>query len=201
MTTRIIKNILWDYGGVFTQGSRFQILLSLVDDTQRKCLTVLEDQGFFKNAASGDIALEQMLNKIHAQCCIAPNDFLRIAAHASQPLSSMCQLVQSVYKEVHQYVISDNIPAYTETVKHSLGNLTERIFLSDEFRARKSQALFQTLAWSYPEIFDNALYIDDNINNIVTIKGFFPRLFTHHFRDQKTLRHFLLEMGLLPARL
>lgn len=160
------RMMLWDYGGVFTNGSRFKNMVSAVNSVyphSNNVLIAMENEGIFTDLAKGAICAREVLNEITQRCGIQQEVFLRVASNSTVPNPKMIAFARKINSlGIPQYIVSDNIPFYSSIIKLHLKGVVDGVFLSDELRCRKKDGLITEAVHIIKSDYDQALYVDDS---------------------------------------
>lgn len=165
----MIEKIIFDYGGVFTNGSRAAFVARELSATEEQRQEVLKFLGsdFIKEAAEGKHSGVELLERL--QALLGGMDSARIRAtfaRACEPDPQLLQLVQSLRQRYPIFLVSDSLPFYTDYIRENLTDVFEGIFMSDQLGVRKSGGLFERTEAMSPGLFARSVYIDDRKANL-----------------------------------
>lgn len=160
-------NIIFDYGGVFTRKRRFEIFIETCPLESIPCVKRIKQSGLLLKAATGAVDKREFLEWF-VDCGVGTEEVIwKYFKEVCLPQISILKIVAELRNKNHNiYIISDSLPPYSEYIKSELDRFVDRIFLSDEWGMRKEDGLFYKILGIYPEIFKDAIYIDDNKKNI-----------------------------------
>lgn len=165
----MINKIIFDYGGVFTQGSRAAYVAQALGATaeQQASLRAFLASGFIKQAAKGEWSAEQVVDRIcellHGT---GPEQVLLALDEACRPDPQMLQLLERLKARYPVFLISDSLPPYSAYINKNLGHLFNGLFLSDQLGERKSGQLYERAQTLQPGLFEGSVYIDDRAANL-----------------------------------
>jgi len=114
----MIEKIIFDYGGVFTQGSRADFVAQLLGASQAQQAELLAffRSGFIKQAAKGEWSTAQILDRLQALLGGLDQDAVHHAlTQACTPDIRMLQLVGHLKASYPIFLISDSLPPPTAT--------------------------------------------------------------------------------------
>lgn len=183
----MIRKIIFDYGGVFTVGSRAEIIAKILskDKAGQTQIKKFFSSDFIRQAATGKYSDKQIILELQ-QLIIdsldknATGKVIDTAfAQACHPQAEIIQLLKQLQGNYHLYLLSDSIAPYSNYILNNLSSYFIDIFLSDKMGLRKSNGLYELAKIACPDLFVNAVYIDDRPNNvaIATNYGAFGILF------------------------
>lgn len=170
---KTIKSIIFDYGGVFTNGSRADFLSKKLGKTPQEQTAIRQflNSEYIKQAARGGVDTGEIIARLHSLVDHARSESICYAlAEACTANAQMLQLVKKLRRRYQVYLISDSLPPYSDYINLHYSSLFEQIFMSDRIGLRKAEGLFQQAKNSCHYLYDQAIYIDDREKNFALLE-------------------------------
>lgn len=169
----MITKIIFDYGGVFTNGSRADFVVRSLGTSKdkRSALQGLFKSNFIRQAAEGRWTTNQIVS--HLQRRLGHEDAIKIRdtlTQACKPDLRLLKIIRQLKERYRIFIISDSLPPYSEYVVREFDSIIDDFFLSDQMGTRKSGRLFALVEAENPGLFANSVYIDDREQNLVPAK-------------------------------
>lgn len=188
MTRKIEITVVWDYGGVFTNGRRWDRLVDLLSEGRteiRGVLVTIARDGLLRKLANGSLDQQSFLHELQGTYGVDAKSFQATAKFVSEPVPEMVELTKNLQRMgARQIMISDNIPFYTESITSALSGVIETFHFSDSYGLRKADGLLEAVLTKYTkECAKAGVYIDDNPRFCVRAKAACPGLEVVQFTD------------------
>ena len=170
----MIEKIIFDYGGVFTSGSRADFVVRSLGTSkdQRSVLRAFFESNFIKEAAEGKWSTNQVTSRL--QLHLRHTDIAQIRdvlAQACKPDTRLLKILNQLKERYRVFMISDSLPPYSEYLVREFDSVLDGLFLSDQMGARKSGQLFTLVEKVCPGLFVNSVYIDDREKNLISAES------------------------------
>lgn len=165
----MIQKLIFDYGGVFTKGSRAKYVAKALAPTPEQQEEIRQFLGseFIKQAAEGKWTTPQVLERLQDMLDDADTDKIsRVLAQACKPDAQMLHLLHSLKARYPVFLISDSLPPYSEYINEKFAHVFDGLFLSDRLGERKSGQLYDRAEGLHPGLFTRSVYIDDRAANL-----------------------------------
>lgn len=180
-----IKNIIFDYGGVFTNGSRTALVSKALGKTSQEQATIRQffSSNFVKQAARGEWTTSELIAHLQSYIEHARSELIcQALGQACAADAQMLRLVERLKRRYQVYLISDSLPPYSDFINLHYSPLFEQLFLSDRIGVRKSEGLFQQAQRACAHLYEQTIYIDDREKNLKLLedKGVTGMLFTSY---------------------
>lgn len=167
----MIENIIFDYGGVFTRGSRADFVVRSLGTSRdkRSVLRAFFDSDFIRQAAEGKWSTDQVVRRLQRHVGHADITQIRdVLTQACKPNTRLLKILYQLKERYSVFIISDSLPPYSEYLVREFDCLLDGLFLSDQMGARKSGPLFTLVETVSPGLFVNSVYIDDREKNLIS---------------------------------
>ena len=170
----MIEKIIFDYGGVFTSGSRADFVVRSLGTSkdQRSVLRAFFESNFIKEAAEGKWSTNQVASRLQRH--LRHTDIAQIRdvlAQACKPDTRLLKILNQLKERYRVFMISDSLPPYSEYLVREFDSVLDGLFLSDQMGARKSGQLFTLVEKVCPGLFVNSVYIDDREKNLISAES------------------------------
>lgn len=165
----MIEKIIFDYGGVFTKGSRATFVASSLGSSSEQRSALLEFFGsdFIRQAAEGKWSTTQIISRLQALLGdVNASRIQDVLTQACEPDIQLISVLNQLKARYRVFVISDSLPPYSEYVTQEFAQTVDGLFMSDQLGARKSGQLYTRAEIAYPGLFTNSVYIDDRELNL-----------------------------------
>jgi len=174
-------NVIFDYGGVISNGSRKDIVIDTLctNVDQRNILNDFFSSEFIKEAARGKHSKSEINKKI----ALLLNDANEMKINQAfiescKPNESMLLTLNMLLGTSNLYIVSDSLPHFSDYIENNFHSMFVKCYFSDRLGTRKSEMLFDMIKETDPKIFEKSVYIDDNelnfkssvLSNVLTIK-------------------------------
>ena len=199
MTRQRFKSILFDYGGVFTNGSRAVSVSTRLARTkeEQSALADFFRSEFVRQCARGEhdsLTLIDGINKVVS--ALSPSEIFKALAESCVADNNMLKLVRALKSRYDIYLLSDSLPPYTEFIATHYRGYFDVLFMSDTFGRRKSEGLYQYAKKQIPELYESTIYIDDRKKNLAALseKGVIGIVFVSHYQCINELKELGVEV-------
>lgn len=172
MTQHNVKSILFDYGGVFTCGSRAAYVSKKLASNHEDA-TALGNffrSNFVRQCARGEHKTESLINEIRKVIPrLSPIEIQEALAESCIADKNMLGLVRNLKAHYRIYLLSDSLPPYSDFISSQYSDYFDGLFMSDAFGARKSEGLYQEAEKQIPDLYKASIYIDDRKKNLISL--------------------------------
>ena len=168
----MIKSILFDYGGVFTCGSRSAYVSKKLasNDEEAIALDYFFRSKFVQQCARGEHKKESLIDEIRKVVPILSTTEIQEALTESCIADkNMLSLARNLKAHYRVYLISDSLPPYTDFISSQYSDYFDGLFMSDSFGVRKSEGLYQEAEKKIPDLYEASIYIDDRKKNLIAL--------------------------------
>lgn len=165
----MIERIIFDYGGVFTKGSRAKFVACSLGSTseQRSALLEFFETDFIRQAAEGKYSTMQLVSRLQTILGdINASTIQYVLEQACEPDKQLLSVLNQLKARYRVFVISDSLPPYSEFLMREFAHTVDGLFMSDQLGARKAGQLYALAEMAYPGLFTNSIYIDDRELNL-----------------------------------
>jgi FMN phosphatase YigB (HAD superfamily) len=170
----VIEKIIFDYGGVFTKGSRADSVMRSLGRSKEKHLALQKffESNFTRQAAEGKWSTNQFVSRLQAHLGEEdPNRVHDVLTQACEPDTQLLGVLSQLKGRYRIFILSDSLPPYSEYLVREFTHIVDALFLSDQMGARKSGQLYNLAETAFPGLFINSVYIDDREPNLLPAKS------------------------------
>ncbi len=193
-------NVIFDYGGVISNGSRKDIAMDTLcsNDNQRNIMNNFFSSEFVKEAARGKHDKYEINKKI----ALLLDD--KNESEINQAFNDSCKanekimvIIGNLLINSNLYIVSDSLPHFSDYIESNFHSIFVESYFSDRLGTRKSEMLFDVIKGKNPNMFKKSVYIDDKelhlkspvLSNVLTIK----------YESPSQLNKELVKVGILKS--
>lgn len=201
MTQHNVKSILFDYGGVFTCGSRAVGVSKKLasNDEEAIALGNFFRSNFVRQCARGEHKKESLIDGIRKVLpTLLPIEIQEALTESCIADKNMLGLVRNLKAHYRIYLISDSLPPYSDFISSHYSDYFDGLFMSDDFGVRKSEGLYQEAEKKIPDLYEASIYVDDRKKNLIALsekKGTTGIAFESYQQCLKELKNLGLEFS------
>lgn len=201
MAQHNVKSILFDYGGVFTCGSRAAYVSKKLagNDEEAIVLANFFRSKFVQQCARGEHKKESLIDGIRKVIpTLPPIEIQEALTQSCIADKNMLGLVRNLKNHYRVYLISDSLPPYSDFISSQYSDYFDGLFMSDDFGVRKSEGLYQEAEKKIPDLYEASIYIDDRKKNLIALsekKGTTGIAFDSYQQCLKELKNLGLEFS------
>jgi len=193
-----VRNIIFDYGGVISNGSRKDYIIDRltqmgVDNTKLEAFFL---SNFVKKVARGEVSENELFNRLQILTENVNTSVLRtIFIDSCKPNKEIDSIINILLRKYMMYIISDSLPPFTAYIEDMYKEKFSRMYFSDKLKKRKSEGLFRLVQDINPDIFIDSVYIDDRKNYFDIVE--LTSSTTIQYDNPSQLYRKLIKLGLL----
>ena len=193
-------NVIFDYGGVISNGSRKNAVIDTLcsNENQRNIMNNFFSSEFVKDAARGKHDKYE-INKRIALLLDGKNE-----SEINQAFTDSCKANEKILVILgnllgisNLYIVSDSLPHFSDYIESNFHSIFVESYFSDRLGTRKSEMLFDIIKAKNPNMFKKSMYIDDKelplkspvLSNVLTIK----------YESPSQLNKELVKVGILKS--
>ncbi|MDQ6990845.1 MAG: hypothetical protein Q9M11_03845 [Mariprofundaceae bacterium] len=193
-------NVIFDYGGVISNGSRKDIIIDALcnNENQRNIMNDFFLSKFVKEAARGKHSKLE-INKRIKLLLKGVNEarINQVFIESCKPNGEVLLILNKLLGNSNLYIVSDSLPHFSDYIENNFYSMFNESYFSDRLGTRKSEMLFDIIKEKKSNIFKKSVYIDDKelnfkspvLSNVLTIK----------YKSAAQLNKKLVEIGILKS--